>query len=114
MNYPLRYYFDEGFLSIVYWTNTDPNTIKRHPFIGVFIPTRQITVSTSGDGNDDWTITVEGITYKLDENFYLDYGVFFHTETEGRAKAAEIVDELNSAAREYVVLAKPQLVDAEL
>jgi hypothetical protein len=113
MNYPLRYYFDEGFLTMVYWASTDPRIKNKHPFTGVYLR-KQITASAAIDENDNYTLTVEGVTYKLDENFYLDYGVFFHSEAEARSKAAEIVADHNSAGREYIIVAKPQLVDAEL
>lgn len=116
MKYPLDYYFKEGFVVLHYWRNLDPVTKDAHSFDGAYIHNKNTPVVAGTreiDSSCVWTITIGGETYKLDENFFLDYGIFFSAEADGQRQLDMLTGEQVEIAAQVEALL-PQLADAEL
>lgn len=81
MKNPVRYFVDEGFLSIYYWK--DPNAFGHfrgrafyHPDVKIFSAAGSYTV-------------INNTSYEVDNDFFMNYGT--HVEDEDAAKLMGIV-----------------------
>jgi hypothetical protein len=84
MKDPLRYYIAEGFVNLLYWPNPKACLPNQHAFSGHFYFDGRVSI-TAGKGTSlsGPTITVDGATYPVCDDFYLDYGTLAVDAADG-------------------------------
>lgn len=102
MKDPLRYYIAEGF--VTFFVFPDPTT-KRLDYRPIATTAHLSNFNIEKNGGE-WTLTVFGPgyeerTYRMNDDFLLDYGVMHKTKAEADAKVDEYTEFVTETARTF-------------
>ena len=111
MKNSLRYYITEGFIALIYWPAKDTFKTGCKAFTGSFYTSCQVPLEIKYEDENTVAI-IGGVRYVMNDDFYLDYGIFAENQIDGHAQGNKINDERHAARIEFRNVALPQLVEA--
>lgn len=112
MKDPLRYYIAEGLVTLLYWPSPYRFEPNQQAFRAKFFFDPRVNItSKNGTPTELPTVTIDGVTYSICDDFYLDYGTLAADAADAAIMGSIANADRANISYEFAVMV-PELVEA--